>query len=239
MRKIQKSTTVPESLKSLVPPASGAAINDSLYKGADVKEQLWLDHHGKCVYCECRLNGDYGHVEHFRPKRGYTIPPSNVLITPGYYWLAYDWSNLLLSCSKCNISFKANHFALEDESKRNIKKRDISGEAPLLINPVAEDPSDHIEFHQHIAAPKLIGGVASRKGSHTIELLQLNLRADLVDNRRRVWEQYEYWKKVERVAQVLIDTGTDAVCGQALLDLAADSLSKMADADAEYSAMFL
>ncbi len=60
-----------------------------------------------------------------------------------------------------------------------------------------------------------------------------------MDNRRRVWEQYEYWKKVECVAQALIDTGTDAVCGQALLDLAADSLSKMADADAEYSAMFL
>lgn len=75
MRRIIKSTAIPPSLKELTPPESTTEINPALYKTPDVKSQLLADHHSKCAYCECRLNGDYGHIEHFRPKAGYTIPP--------------------------------------------------------------------------------------------------------------------------------------------------------------------
>lgn len=239
MRQVLKSVDIPVSLKGLIPPNSASDINPTLYKGDDVKTKLKKDHHLKCAYCECKLNGDFGHIEHFRPKGGYSIPPNNELLTPGYYWLAYDWSNLLLSCSKCNTSYKKNHFALEDETKRDIDNRNISEETPLLINPSLEDTSKFIEFHQHIIAPRLINGIESKKGRYTINLLKLNDRPELVDDRRLVWDRYSKWQDVMKVAKALIAQNIDRVRGNKLLYLAETEISKMKSPDAEYSAMFI
>lgn len=239
MRRIIKSTAIPPSLKGLTPPESTTEINPALYKAPDVKRQLLADHHSKCAYCECRLNGDYGHIEHFRPKAGYTIPPSNKLITPGYYWLAYDWHNLLLSCSTCNTTYKQNHFALEDESQRDILNKDIAGEVSLLINPSTEDPNLYLEFHQHIVAPRLTHGKENAKGKYTIQLLQLNNRADLVRYRREIWDKFIRWKKVKTVATELINSKKDTERGNLLLTMANKELSFMISEEAEYSSMFL
>lgn len=239
MRHVPKSTVIPTSLAAIAPPASAADIDSDKYSGDDVKQQLITDHHKKCVYCECSLNGDYGHIEHFRPKGGYTVPPNKKLIQPGYYWLAYEWTNLLLSCSKCNTSYKKNNFALADESKRDIANKNIADEEPMLINPSTEDPAQYIEFHQHIAAPKIIDGVESARGRHTIELLRLNHRTDLVDNRRRKWESFNQLHKIRIVAQELIDTGIDIERGTRLLSIANYGIALMSAPDAEYSAMFI
>lgn len=239
MRRILKSTTVPVSLVGLTPPSSATDINPDLYGGKDVKERLGQDQHLKCIYCECKLNGDYGHIEHFRPKKGYSIPPSNQLHRPGYYWLAYDWQNLLLSCSKCNTSYKANHFALEDESKRDIPHCDISGEVPLLVNPSTEESALFIEFHQHIVVPRMIDGIESPKGRYTIDLLQLNHRRDLLANRREVWDKFEHWKKVVKVALEMIDQEKCVDQANELLILAKNEMALMKSEEAEYSAMFL
>ena len=239
MRRVIKSKTIPLSLSGLIAPEASADVKATFYKGEDVKRQLLADHHSKCAYCECRLNGDYGHIEHFRPKGGYTVPPSNKLITPGYYWLAYDWNNLLLSCSACNTTYKQNHFALEDESQRDIPHKSISKEVSLLINPSMEDPGAYIEFHQHIITPKLIGGNESLRGKYTIELLQLNQRTDLVNYRRETWEKFTWWKKVKILAEELIIKNTDVARGKELLKLADDAMLKMMSEESEYSAMFL
>ncbi len=239
MRQIQKSDNAPESLRELTPPASPDHIIADHYKGADVKARLMADHHSKCAYCECRLNGDFGHIEHFRPKAGYSVPPDKTLFTPGYYWLAYNWANLLLSCSKCNTSYKANHFALEDESKRDIARRDISHETPLLINPALQNPQQHIEFHQHIAAPKIIDGKESAQGVYTIELLQLNHRTDLVHYRRETWEKYQHWKSVKAAAEELIRRDIETERGLELLRIADTEIEMMKSNAAEYSGMFI
>src|SRR5688572_3095567 len=64
--------------------------------------------YGKCAYCESKVittSPDY--VEHFRPKKGVndinnvviTIPSgANQVPHPGYYWLSYNWENLLPTC---------------------------------------------------------------------------------------------------------------------------------------------
>jgi hypothetical protein len=67
---------------------------------------------GKCAYCESViLNTHPGEVEHFRPKgrvRGRDGKVEKVTIGgaetehPGYWWLAYAWSNLLPCCIDCN-----------------------------------------------------------------------------------------------------------------------------------------
>lgn len=239
MRRFIKSSNIPSSLDGITPPTSTSTIVPKLYKGEDVKNQLIADQHSKCAYCECRLNGDFGHIEHFRPKAGYSIPPSNKLITPGYYWLAYEWSNLLLSCSTCNTSYKQNHFALEKESQRDIAHKNITNEISLLINPSIEDPSLYVEFHQHIIAPRLVGGMESIKGKHTIELLKLNHRTDLVAYRRETWEKFIRWKKVKKIAKELIESKIDIKRGASLLRMAEEEMNRMKGEEAEYSAMFL
>jgi hypothetical protein len=48
----------------------------------------------------------------FRPKGGWVQNDGDALTQPGYYWLAYEWSNLLISCQLCNQEFKKNRFPL-------------------------------------------------------------------------------------------------------------------------------
>ena len=72
----------------------------------------------QCAYCEARLARDryHGDAEHFRPKGNVvfrneqgqelspncTLPDGTVIKHPGYFWLAYNWRNLVPACSFCN-----------------------------------------------------------------------------------------------------------------------------------------
>lgn len=240
MNKLHKSTNIPEILTT-----KGIALRDALikevksgkkrlsfdkdvYAGKSVKEQLKNEQNAKCAYCERYFNGDFGAVEHFRPKAGYTIlyKGKGKLIQPGYYWLAYDWNNLLYSCSECNTSYKKNWFPLLDEAKRDIASKDISEEEALLINPASEEPGDFIEFHQHIIVAK----DGNAKGKTTIDVLKLNGRMDLVERRRKRWEEYEKRLLALKVAQVVGN-------GQ-LLDIEQSSLASLTDEKEEFTGMF-
>ena len=199
MRRIHKgncpnilTTHAPEELEHLennLAREIDLNFDSNIYANAEVKESLKISHNRKCAYCERHLNGDFGDVEHFRPKGGYVDERTQRIEKPGYWWLAYDWSNLLLSCSECNRSCKKNNFPLMDESQRNVLQRDVSSEQPLLINPGEEDPSDHIEFNRWIALPKIIDGAEDIKGAKTIEVMKLNTRPDLVKKREIRWKQ--------------------------------------------------
>src|ERR1700754_580527 len=46
------------------------------YKLADIKAILEKIYHGKCAFCEQKV--EQKHVEHYRPKKT-------------YYWLAFSW----------------------------------------------------------------------------------------------------------------------------------------------------
>src|SRR5215469_15345176 len=62
----------------------------------------------KCAYCESPVGHvAYGEVNHFRPK---ALVQEDAAF-PGYYWLAYEWSNLLLACRQCALS-KRNRFPI-------------------------------------------------------------------------------------------------------------------------------
>ena len=101
------------------PPAyrSGAkklSVSSSIYGHLDVKAALKVAQSGKCAFCEARVDHvAHGDVEHFRPKKGYRQTASDSLGLPGYYWLAYEWSNLLFSCQICNQRHKGNLFPLQ------------------------------------------------------------------------------------------------------------------------------
>ena len=147
-------------------------FNENIYSSKAVKKALSAAQHQKCCYCECWLNPPhrsrpYGTVEHFRPK-GYVRQSAATRVErPGYYWLAYDWKNLLLCCAPCN-STKGNFFPLNRSRDRaRSHNASIESEQPLVINPAEEDPRMHIRFSGETPEPK------TKKGRITIEILRL------------------------------------------------------------------
>jgi hypothetical protein len=75
----------------------------AVYGHTDVKAALRLAQHDKCGFCESKISHiAFGDVEHFRPKSAIRNAPGEALVSPGYFWLAYDWGNLLFACECCN-----------------------------------------------------------------------------------------------------------------------------------------
>ena len=152
----------------------------SIYAHESVKEALIKAQHQKCCFCE-RIIGKNGDVEHFRPKGAYQQAQGESLKYPAYYWLAYQWENLYLSCSSCNSRHKKNLFPLQDPSKRatNHNQR-ITKESPLFIDCGKENPEEFIGFRAEYAYA--IDG--NSRGEITIDYLDLN-SDDLIESRRQ------------------------------------------------------
>ena len=242
MNKIFKKEEAPEVLRtkgvelrdSLIAQVDAGetkfCFNGDVYAHDSVKEQMMEDQHRKCAYCEQYKNGDFGCVEHYRPKGGYDLGTGTPLQQPGYYWLAYDWKNLLFSCSECNTSYKRNHFPLVNENARDIEHRDITNEEPAIINPVTTDPGDHIEFSAFIIRPKMVDGQESIQGKTTIGVFRLNDRKDLKERRRNAWEAYNRELIKEAIFLKLNNADGVALCDE--------TLEEMKDEGAEICGMF-
>jgi uncharacterized protein (TIGR02646 family) len=171
------------------------------YKSRPVVGALNTLFHHKCAYCESIYGATQPvDVEHFRPKGAIAEdagPPSK----PGYYWLAAQWENLLPSCIDCNrqrehryvqlrppngrLSGKANYFPLEDPTRRARQPGDERHERALLLDPCADEPSEHLEFVEGgLVRPALAeGGRESRKGAASIQVFGLR-RPGLVQARK-------------------------------------------------------
>lgn len=157
----------------------------SVYADVEVRkalEKLFCD---KCAYCEWfPTGGSDWNVEHFRPAGAVAECETH----PGYYWLAYTWANLFLSCTHCNQrrldrprwddparlpdGGKATQFPLRNIRTRARSHRDsIDAENRFLLDPCADDPEKHLGYdpHGHIFA--LDSGDESAKRS--IEVFNL------------------------------------------------------------------
>lgn len=146
-----------------------------------LKNHLFEIFSGKCAYCESfPQHVSSGDVEHFRPKRPVRDEPQH----PGYYWLAYDESNLLPACEKCNrADAKSNLFPVEAGTRAR-DPQGVDGERPLLLNPyLDQDPQEHLRFLK-------TGHVKPRtpKGRQSISTYRLH-RKDL---RRRREDRLEH-----------------------------------------------
>jgi len=154
-------------------------FDSKIYGHPTVKKELIEAQHDKCCFCESKITHiSYGDVEHFRPKGGFRQTLKGSLGKPGYYWLAYEWSNLFFSCQLCNQRFKKNLFPLENPRDRAKSHHDeIKAEKPMFISP-AEDVENYIYFRQEIA----FASGNNLRGKATIEALGLN-RDKLVRDR--------------------------------------------------------
>lgn len=111
--------------------------------------------HDKCWYIECKNPGTDDDVDHFRPKSGVAEEPAH----PGYYWLAFEWTNFRLSCHRTNrprrdsstgeTGGKAGHFPLVDPKNRAWTEDDVLvKEVPALLDPTVLSDTTLLTFKQ-------------------------------------------------------------------------------------------
>ena len=199
------------------------SFDASLYGHPTVKGTLISAQHDKCAFCEAKISHiSFGDVEHFRPKAGYRQLPEEPLGRPGYYWLAYEWSNLYLACQLCNQRFKKNAFPLASPSRRCPNHLgDLAGEDPMFLDPGTIDPEAHITFsaEQPVARPN------SLQGEATIEAL--GLRREPLRERR--FDRYQILVFLRKVIKLLP--------GELEGREASELLAAAVRDDAEYAAM--
>ena len=246
MRKLSKTHPAPPILRSNdCVQAQGTLDNEvnlnkgklsfdkHIYGDSTVKAQLKSDQHEKCAYCERRKSGDFGDIDHYRPKAEYTV--NNIKSKPGYYWLAYEWENLIFSCTECNRTYKKSNFPLLDENKRDIINKNINTEYPLIINPYVDNPVEHICFARHIIKPVMKDGVEDSKGRYTIDLFKLNDRRDLLTARREIWNQFLTYKQTIQI----LETFKDLPGAEAALKENIDRFNEMISDQAPHVGMLL
>ena len=150
-----------------------------IYGDKEVKETLIAVQDYKCCFCESKIGHiAYGDVEHYRPKAGW-VQDEEPINKPGYFWLAYDWDNLLLSCEKCNQRYKRNYFPLANDARAFSHHNDIGAEEPLFIHPGKEDAEALITFNEEV--PVAVNG--NIRGTATIK--RLGLDRELLNEQRR------------------------------------------------------
>ena len=128
------------------------ATGESVWKQEYITEALLKMSGGKCAYSEQPLNtqSNYMEVEHFRHKKMY---PDDVV----------RWGNLLPSCKKCNTT-----------------KGEWDVEKEPIVNPLVDEPSEHLmvqAFRYYAKTPK---------GQNTIKAVALNDRQHFVTPRAKI-----------------------------------------------------
>jgi len=199
-----------DHLETIIESKDAKKIKSDLYRGKYVKEngtkgdavieELNTFYHSKCAYCE-----DYStvYIEHYRPK-GRVIQTNH----GGYFWLCYEWSNLLPTCHECNkiaggkgdkFPVKKTHIILKDCLENGELSSDKINaiylnqqEEPYLLHPEIDEPKDFLGFeidtHNKGIAIKGLDG-ANGRGFHTWKICNLN-REDLLRKRKeRVIDQ--------------------------------------------------
>ena len=148
--------------------AARVAVEAQIQAGEkpDFKSGVWTElknillegpYRQKCGYCESVGVTAPFDADHFRPKsrvRQHVEEDAPQVQCggaphPGYYWLAFEWENLIPSCIRCNRQEKLDFFPV---AKANICDPSMSPDAldameePLLINPYKENPEQYLIF---------------------------------------------------------------------------------------------
>jgi uncharacterized protein (TIGR02646 family) len=203
-------------------------IRKSIYASKAVRDALNGCHHGKCCYCETRIQDPYAdkHVEHWRPKLSSRQSRNEASVWPGYYWLAYSWDNLLLSCAFCNRDNKQDLFPLKNPAKRaRHHGMRIEGEVPAILKPDSGvDPRDHIGFDRDLPVKR------SELGRRTIEVLRL----DSPKHRRNEYLKEEIEQRRQLYIELYLSNDLQA---QAVAERARRFLEAAVLPKGQYSAM--
>ncbi len=190
---------------------------------------------GKCAYCESKLARSSYHAEHFRPKGRVAIKDpatqrSQLAKTvdgqgrqidhPGYFWLAYNWKNLLPSCEGCNtrrgkhdqlpLAAGRSHLLLkrmtgaERDMLRGVPR--ASGtwrdhyyldpddldvlERPLLLHPYRDEPREHLRFTEFGLVHEVNGSEKGMQSIGVYDLIDNKLNEERREQQERAYNQF-------------------------------------------------
>lgn len=154
----------------------------------------------KCGYCETRIPeaGAIMDIDHYRPKGELKDDGSH---PPGYYWLGYEWTNLIPVCQRCN-RHKHTHFPIRgirvneppqangqlDWEACHVNSDIHRREEPLLLHPEADEPEKHLIF---LPDGQIKAKEKSSRGKTTIDICQLNRKPLVTERHRMINKFYE------------------------------------------------
>lgn len=121
-------------------------FDDELLRSPELQEALWALSSGKCAYCESLLGAERPLVaDQFRPPLAAMDLKGEVSIDH-YWWLAYEWDNLLPSCAECSRS-KGSRFPVEAKrAQPPARGEELARERPLVLDPRLDEPQPHLVF---------------------------------------------------------------------------------------------
>jgi uncharacterized protein (TIGR02646 family) len=160
----------------------------------DVRGLLYARHGRVCAFCGCDLpRNDRGDVEHFRPKGKVEDDAAH----GGYWWLAYELSNYLLSCSICNRVRKRDRFPLRPNARRRItyqRRQHLHTEARLFLHPQWDPVENWLRVQWQdplcfVAPQHNLSAAARKRVQLVIDFFRLNQDVRLVRERRRVRDE--------------------------------------------------
>lgn len=129
-----------------------------------------------CNYCE---ENEANHIEHIHPKSFFPE-------------LAFIWDNYLLACPTCNSTYKLDKcYTIDNASVLDILKRNFqpkNGSTIAFINPRMEDPNHYMMLNMETYTFDIqddLSLLEQYKAEKTIEILNLNERAELVSSRKK------------------------------------------------------
>lgn len=153
-------------------------FDPQVYRADEVMELLFALFLSKCAFCESAVGAlAPAEVVHLRPV-------SNALDLGGnaapdhYWWLAYDWRNLYLSCTTC-ARVRGTRFPVHAERARpGATGTELDREESLLLDPCRDQPEGLLLYLPD-------GTVVSdgERGRVTCDMFDLN-RTALVEARR-------------------------------------------------------
>lgn len=200
-----------QALINIINTKNKALITDAIYrdgydtpdgKRSRVEDKLAIAYKNKCAYCERIAKAD---IEHYRPKKGIEGDKKH----EGYYWLCYEWSNLIPSCITCNREgAKHNRFPIMGprvsapiilaDGNLNMAAckpsvAPLLDEMPYLLHPEVDRPENYFAFEldNNGEGIRLIGIDAENRGNKTIQICLLNRHEVKLDRVERVIDSFK------------------------------------------------
>ena len=149
---------------------------DPVLQSAEILDPLLLMTNENCAYCERGLEADGPNspvIAHHRPTWG-AVGTAGDIAVEAYWWLTYEWENLFPACADCVRSRGSRFPVIGDRATRSSS---LLKERPLLLDPIVDDPDEHLRYHPDGTVTAL-----TERGRMTSDILALN-RNSLVKDR--------------------------------------------------------
>jgi uncharacterized protein (TIGR02646 family) len=210
-------------------------IKSEIYGHSDIKTILRKSQFGKCAFCESNVAAiAHGDIEHYRPKKYWIQNDRTGEKGPGYYWLAYNFNNLLFSCQICNQRFKKNYFPIRRSEFRCLNHHysaNLIKEKPFYVNPLLENPKFLIKF----SGAEAKGIDKNHRGKKTIDSLGLNRKGE--DGISDLYEMRLTHFDVTKNTYWMANQTASASLPQDMIDDALRLMDSLRNYKSQYSAM--